>query len=104
MTLGDAYRAQVIPEAGVIAISGRILGNTSGMKTIFASLTDKHLRIVPPFLTMGALVQIRGIGEFMGIGITPPCRGRRRDFLVERISGHLGVANCAQCVEVLFGH
>ena len=101
MTLGGAHRAQVIPEARIIAISGRILGDTSGMKRIFASFTNKHLGIVPPLLTIGALVQICGIGEFMGIGISPPHRGRHRNFFMERVNRHLGVANSAQCVEGL---
>ena len=101
MTPGDTHRAQVILKARIIVISGWIFGDTSGMKRIFASFTNKHLGIVPPRLTMGALVQICGIGEFMGIGISPPHRGRHRNFFMERVNRHLGVANSAQCVEGL---
>ena len=50
---------------------------------------------------MGALVQICGIGEFMGIGVSPSHRMRYCDFFMERVSRHLGVANSAQCVEGL---
>ena len=101
MTLGDAHRAQIVPETRIIAISGRHLGDTSGMETIFASLTQKHLGIVPPFITVGTLVESHGVCKFSVRGISLRHRGRRSSLLRVWISGNLGVPNRAKCVESL---
>ena len=76
------------------------------METIFASVTHKHPGVVPPFITMGTLVESHGVCKFSVRGISLRHLGRRSSLLRVRVSGNLGVPNRAKCVESLLtiGH
>src|SRR5664279_3783535 len=82
-------------------ISGWIFGDTSGMETIFASVTHEHPGIVPSFITVGTLVESHGVCKFLVRGISLQHRGRCSNLLGVRISDNLGVSNRAKCIESL---
>lgn len=56
MVLGDASRAHIFVETGIIPILGKVFRNASWMEAVFTSPTDEHVQIMASYLATSILV------------------------------------------------